>query len=355
MKRRMHFNPSNNEPEKTKKETLMEKLVREAKKQAEEEFEPKKQQLIDDVNRQIQLANARINNANFQMAELGERNQKLELFFAEYRKVIERLLGRNITDDELLNIAKEIKEKREIDETIKETVIIDGIQPINCANNGRSVFEYSNTGTWTEIGELVLESKSSDKEFRFTDNKILVLISKSGNIEVGKDGMVLEKGIKNNIIAVRIVIKEKEKDKNVYRFYSSSQVVPVYQFLSIANFILHIFQTDIKVLKKESKATLECLLSSDKAYTSVKGCTFEKMDDCLYHLKYENSSYKDLKELAIDMYSHLGCSKKGIPKEKITEIEKNAFIKSLQLSEKGLQYDWIKNINYITEPNDLNR
>lgn len=422
MRRNIHFDTSKKD-ETSKPETLMEKLVREAKVQAEaeieeakkraeleiqqekndaekeirrkikdadmeieakrnrlnEEFEAQRQQLrdiqtqkeqeyaeretalqgrIDEVNRQIESTNARINNANFQMLEVQEiksRNQELESFFAEYKKVLEKLLGRSITDEELSNILRDIKKQRKTAQTTTETIATDGIQPIKCANNGRSVFEYSNTGNWTEIGQLVLESKSTVNEFRFTDNKILALISKSGNIEVGKDGMVLEKGIKNNIIAVRIVIKEGDKYKNVYKFYSSSQVVPVYQFLSIANFILHIFQTDMKILGKESKASLECLVSSDKKYKSVKGCTFEKIDDGIYHLKYENSTYKDLKQLAMDIYVKLRCSKKGIPEEKISEIEQNAFIKSLQLSENGLQYDWIKNIKYVVEPSDLNR
>lgn len=153
--------------------------------------------------------------------------------------------------------------------------------------------------------------------------------------EIFSEGILIEHGEKINIIAVRTNCNEKSKNKNVYKFYADSKVVSIYNLLSIANFILYLYQTGIKPQKNSinNEFDLNCLVYSNKKHKNSKNCNYKEVSQNLYNLKYRNSEYDDFGKLAMKVYNDLDCTKRNVSKEKQQEMEELAFCASVDLDE----------------------
>lgn len=318
-------------------ETISERLKREAEEQVRKESLQKEQE----INQKINEINDSIDERNLEIARIraiAERNEVLNRKLEMYRTILEKILGKKINDEELeeMLLIQETGKKVDCEGIVKE------IQTLPFVNSKKSVFDYSSTGLWYEVGHIVLEKKEYISQFEFSNNKVLSLIKKLGPMDICKDGMVIEKGRNISIIAVRTIEADGRNKKNVYRFYSSSKVMPIQQFLGIANFILHIYQTGLKTSKKSSETEFEFLVYTKREHNNTSRCFFEDFSENIKHLKYKNEQYADLKSLAIEIYTSFNCSKKKDTLNELSKDEVEAFKIGMQMEDESQH--WIQRL-----------
>ena len=318
-------------------ETISERLRREAEEQVRKETLQKEQE----INQKINEINASIDERNLEIARisaLAKKNEILNRKLEIYSAILEKVLGQKLSDEDL----EKMLLVQESGKKVNEERIEKAIQTLPFGNSKKSVFDYSSNGLWYEIGHIVLESKKYVTQFEFSNNKVSSLIRKSGPMDICKDGIVIEKGRNISIIAVRTIEANGRNKKNVYRFYSSSKIIPIQQFLGIANFILHIYQTGLKISKKSSVAEFEFLVYTKREHTNTSRCLFEDVRENIKHLKYKNNQYGDLKSLAIEMYNSFNCSKKKDNPGDLIRDEEEAFKIGIQMEDENQH--WIQRL-----------
>lgn len=287
-------------------------------------------QKIEKANTEIELTNQKIEKENYNFAQLlasNERVKNLEELLKLYKSVLEKFTKKEMTLQELYDIIREDKKN------INNKLNIEGeIQKTNLYNN-RSIFEYTNTGSWYELGYINLGKKTSNDKFNFTENKTLSLLSHYPVESVYSDGILLEKGEKINVVAVKVYLQS--NDTNIYKFFSDSEIISIYNLLSIANFILHIHQTGFKPTanKQEKEFKLKCLVYSDKKHRNSKNCIFKVNENNIYTLEYSDDNYDNIGILAQELYQNLNCSKKNVSPDSIRKADKIAFSRGMQLKE----------------------
>ena len=286
--------------------------------------EEKLNQRIEKTNAEIELTNQKIEKENYNSAQLlasNERVKKLEELLEVYKSVLEKITKKEMTLQELYDIIREDKKN------LNNKLNIEGeIQKTSAYSNG-SIFEHTNTGSWYELGDINLGEKTGNDKSNFTEDKNLSLLSHYPTESVYSDGILLEKGEKINIVATRVYLKS--NDTNIYKIFSDSEIISIYNLLSVTNFILHIHQTGFKPTtnKQEKGFNLKCLVYSDKKHKNSKNCIFKVNGNNIYNLEYSDDSYANIGILAQELYQNLNCSKKNISPDNI------AFSRGMQLKD----------------------
>lgn len=289
--------------------------------------EEKLSQRIEKANTEIELTNQKIERENYNSAQLvasNERVKKLEELLEVYKSVLKKLTKKEMTLQELYDIVGENQSSK---------INIGGeIQKNNLYNNG-SVFEQTNTGSWYELGYINLGKKTNNDKSNFTENKNLSLLSHYPAKSIYSDGILLEKGEKINIVTARV--HSKINDTNIYKFFTDSKIISIYNLLSVANFILHIHQTGLKPTdnKQERGLKLKCLVYSDKKHKNSKNCVFKVNEKNIYNLEYSDDNYINIGILAQELYQNLNCSKKHISPDNIKKADNIAFSRGMQLKD----------------------
>lgn len=320
--------------------------IKQAKQKLEDEYEQKIQKLDDslevkrakaeiEIEKMEQEAQRKIQIANLKNAEqvaIEKKNKRLEELLLEYKRVLKKIAQRNISLQEVHKIYINSEKKESQNKVTKPN---ETIQLTEIIKDDKGIFECSNTGDWFEIGQIILEVKSREEEFQFSNNKILELLSHYNNDEIFSEGILINHGKRINIIAVRIDCNNENNHKNVYKFYSDSRIISIYNLLSISNFILHLHQTRFEPQKKGIGIdfNLNCLVCSNKKHKNSKNCTYRNISQDLYDLKYKISEHKDLGNLALKVYTDLDCTKREVPKEIQEENEERAFTINIELEE----------------------
>lgn len=345
-------------------------VIEEEKRKTEELFNQKAEELNRKVEEKVKQVNAQIDENNKKVDEkLTDYNyvkmakddaQKLlkqsEKDLIKSKQLLEKLLGREILPSDF-EINSEEQEDVGVDENkafkVQET--IEG--EIQTKGNSNSVFDISSSDSWIQIGEIQMEENEDKEKLKFNDEaseKLGNILTseryKEQNTRVCDDGIVLYQGISNKIIAIRVITKE-EKYKNKYQFYSNTTVVPIQACRMIANLVGNLNACKVNIIGKEPiKMELNCLLCSNKEHTNTKECTFEKIDEGIYYLKYQNQ--KERSPVKIGEYligkEGINCSIKGINESELVAIEKKAFIKHCEIKngEVKEKIDKIKEITY---------
>ena len=313
-----------------------------------EEKRKKLTQLLDtrkaEIEKQIAEANSQIRKSNLDTIDIQEKQETINIYEQEllrYKKLLEKLLGRPVKEDDL-----EVEDKKE--ETIfigdngefKETKSeLQEIQENNIFNRNGSIFDNSENGMWVDIGEITLENKNN-KNMIFNNNFLRRLLEVYEEKGIYKDGIVIYKGSKINIVAVRVIEESDEKNSysNKFKLYANSTVLPKYSLLDVCNFINYLtpggkYLSDTIEINGVSKrlsfskpigTKLNCMIYSKEKYPTNN--TISKIDDNEYVLSYENSCHTKFSKIAEDIFGITKCSRKDIPFYVLSENEQEAFI-----------------------------
>ena len=152
------------------------------------------------------------------------------------------------------------------------------------------------------------------------------------------DGIVLYQGMNNKVVAVRVIREENGEFKNSYVFYSNLMVTPIQAFQMIVNLVANLNACGIEIIdvthSKPIPMQLNCLLCSNKEHHNTPECIYEKIDENIYHIKYENKSETVPLTIAKFLISSKGinCSVKELTTNELEQIEKKAFIKHCELT-----------------------
>ena len=322
----------------------MNKKISENKKKIEEEretFEKQKEKELSELRKKEKEAEDNVNKekerCSREIARIkNETKEAIKRKNIEIKKLNDIIQEKNNNEAELQALREKTKVMEEIikqRETKKEESITN------------SVFDISGTGTWYEIGYMVLEKAKEKKSFMFSDDKISSYYTEDKRYP---DGIIIEKGKKTRIIAVHEILEKDGMYESLVRFYSDSRVVPVYNLLGVLNFILHIYQTGFNIKdKKQAKGiTIKCLVYSEK---SLKSALYKEDSIGTYLLTYKDNKYTNIGVLAQTLYKYMHCSKKGVSKDIIDRTENVALQKSMQIEGKG---EYIENIQYLSENDD---
>ena len=210
-------------------------------------------------------------------------------------------------------------------------------------NRKGSVFDNSVNGIWINVGEITLE-KRSNKNVIFSYDFLRDLLDVYQDNGIYKDGIVIYKGSKINIIAVRVLEESDEKGKysNKFKFYANSTVLSKYSLLDLCNFINYltpggkyipnavemngtqkslVFSTPIGM-------NLNCMIYSEEKYpeSQDKNKVVNKIEDKEYLFSYRNVEHKKFSKIAEDIFHITNCSRKGIPLEVLRRNEQEAYI-----------------------------
>lgn len=310
-------------------------------KEEREAFEKQKEKELIELRKREEEAEEKVNKekerCSSEIARIKkETNDAIQRKNTEIQRLNEIIQEKNNNEAELQALREKIKSMEEIikrRETKKEEFITD------------SIFDISGTGTWYEIGYMILEKAKEKKSFIFSDDKILSYYTEDKRYP---DGIIIEKGKKTSIIAVREILEKDGMYESLVRFYSDSRVVPIYNLLGVLNFILHIHQTGFNVKdKKQAKGIkIKCLVYSEK---SIENTLYKEDSIGTYLLTYKDNKYTNIGVLAQTLYKSMHCSKKGISNDIIDRTENVALQKSMQIEGKG---EYIENIQYLSENDD---
>ena len=322
----------------------MNKKISENKKKIEEEreaFEKQREKELMELRKKEKEATEKVKKekerCSSEIARIKkETNDAIQRKNTEIQRLNEIIQEKNNNEAELQALREKIKSMEEIikrRETKKEEFITD------------SIFDISGTGTWYEIGYMVLEKAKEKKSFMFSDDKILSYYTEDQRYP---DGIIIEKGKKTRIIAVHEILEKDGMYESLVRFYSDSRVVPIYNLLGVLNFILHIYQIGFNIKdKKQAKGiTIKCLVYSEK---SLKSALYKEDSIGTYLLTYKDNKYTNIGVLAQTLYKYMHCSKKGVSNDIIDRTENVALQKSMQIEGKG---EYIENIQYLSENDD---
>ena len=351
------------EAEKKKTQKLREGAFADAEKEAErriksetekirEQFEEKKEELmeelksaIDEKNAEIVAINEMINNRNYSEAERVAHEQTIKAMEEELTQtkiLLEKVLGRKIQDSDFLQL------NSKSDESFKTTDgtefvsnsfndFINGeIQENTFQSTDRSIIDYFQ-GNIFPIGYAVLETKDTPKQFVFKENNSNrlnnTLKENNGLEEINKDGIILYKGKNTTIACVRVIEKTANgKYRSVYKFFSSTIVIPINCFNRILGLIANLKKGICGVnLSTDQPISIEfdCLVASLQQQENGKDFKFEKNseDERIYTLKYNNTSNTEFNKLALELYKKFKCSTKNMEPDELEKIQRIAFIK----------------------------
>ncbi len=331
-------------------------------------LEKKREEILDEAQRKINEANIIIKSLNLIQSRNSatiEKNSILEKLLSGYRMVLEKTLGRPVSQEEIetfmTNKSNEKVEKTDYQKVIDDPDFIKTIgriQPINLANNGKSIFEYTEDGNMNKFGQIILEKSDSDQDFKFNDRAIfnvvsLALLSKSDKFQVCRDGLLISQSPHNSIVGARTIVKSGENYYNVINLFSSSKVIPIHDFLTLSNFILLLDGGEVKPKNNARGCSINCLTYSEREHHDTKNCRFISEGDGLYHITLKTKDYDNYHDLGYGVYFALNCSAKGISKEQIDIENDNAFILNNKLGKYGDKFNWIKKINLTKMTNDI--
>lgn len=327
------------EEEKRKTQQLFNQKAEEQNRKVEEKIEQANMQ-IEENNKQLDQKLTDYNHIKMSKVDSEKLLEQARRDLTKSKVLLEKLLGRQILPSDFEMESEQQEEKVEIDENksfkIEET--IEG--EIQRKGNLNSVFDISSSDSWIQIGEVQIEENEDKQKLKFTkeaSEKLANILTseryREQNTSICDDGIVIYQGINNKIVAIRVITQE-EKYKNKYQFYSNTTVVPIQACRMIANLVVNLNACNVNIVGKEPiKMQLNCLLCSNKQHTNNKECTFEKIDEKIYYLKYENK--KERSPVKIGQYligeEGINCSIKGIDKNELEEIEKKAFIKHCEI------------------------
>lgn len=333
------------EIERQEVQRLRETAQVDAEKIANERLRKKREEiqiLIDETNDQIREHNVTL--ADIQNLRNVILSNEDEL--KQYKKYIEKILGRPISDEELYETENEIiptKGKGEFQEFQTDN---GNIQGNIIFNESESIFDVAQDGRWIDIGEIVLENRQDENVF-FNSELLRELIKKYAKNGRYKDGIVIYNGARVKIIAVRYIQEEKNKQtehkfKNKFKIYATSTIIPKYAFLDICNFIRSLnpgglcVPEYIEINGKKHRlifvnvinTNLECMLYSAEDYKNENNTSYSmtKKDDGCYLFSYKNVQHKNFTDIANEIYNITNCSKKDVPSNKIQETEEMAYI-----------------------------
>lgn len=327
--------------------------LKDDREKLEIEIKEKKQELIEllyvrktEINRQVEEVNNQIRVNNLKTINSQEKQETIEIYeqeLQECKKLLKKLLGRPVTEKDFVTENKQ-------DETILvgdngkfETVSDESqeIQENNIFNKEGSVFENSNNGMWIDIGEIILEN-TINRKMIFDNNFLRKLIETYEKKGIYKDGIVIYKGSKITIIAVRVLEKNDEKSNysNKFKFYANTTVLPKYSLLDVCNFINYITpggkyisdsieingKTKRLVFSKPIGMKLNCMIYSEEKYPESQNSNISKIEDNEYLLSFENIKHTQFPKIAEDIFNITNCSRKDIPFEVLNKNEQEALI-----------------------------
>ncbi len=362
-------------------------IVQEGRAQAdqiEKELDERKRKIIkdlqdkaDSVNVQVTALNERTTVLNEKITDLKliqseniavhEKNRMLERLLEGYKLALEKALGRTVSLDEIEEILAEKEKMEEKSEKCQDIINnpefikkVGKVQPLNIANNGRSIFEYTENGKWNKIGQVIMEKTDLPHKFQFGDRKIFELVSKSmesksSRWQVCKDGLVIVQSPHNNIIGARAIVKSGDSYYNVINLFSSSKVIPMHDFLGLSNFLLLLDSAKINPQKNANGFSLNCLVYSQRKHKDSDECKFENKGNGLYHITLKMNGYPDFHKLGYDIYKALNCSSKGISQDVLDDENNHAFILSSQFEKNGDKLNWQKEIDLYRMPEDMSQ
>ena len=346
-----------------------EETIQAERKQREKEFERREQKLkadiqckINDVNAEITEVNAKIISHNYDISQSVDdkitiKQQELEL--QSCKKLIEKLLGRPIqhTDFEFESERDdEQKEQVKVNEDQNFIIqeLIDGeIQRNDFAEDSTSVFDSNNNSQWTEIGHVVIEENSDLENMVFNEDcarKLSQYLKEKQGIQICEDGLIIYKGIKTNLVAMRILEQKDYTYKNIYRFYSNTMVIPIQSIVTILNLIGNINRKvcgcEVKN-KKPIEIQFDCIICSSKKHNDGKEHKFTEIEDEIYILNYHNESQTSFKNITDYLFKGLNCTTRDMSQEEKDRLEKEAFVKHFQYCDENND-DIIKKMKKIS-------
>ena len=334
------------ENERQEVQRLRETAQKDAEKSANESIAQKRkeiQSLINQANNQIREHNVSLADIQNLQGVIASYEDELK----RYKKFIEKVLGRQISDEEIYEPDNETISAGKNGEFQRLQTDNGEIQSNIIFDKYSSIFDLAQDGTWIDIGEIVLENRK-DKNVIFSSELLRKLIERFATNGEHKDGIVIYNGPKIKIIAVRYIQEEKDdqnttKFKNKFKIYTTSTIIPKYAFLDICNFIKGLNPGGLYVpdcinmngkkcrlnFVKTINASLECMLYSDEEYKeeSNQSYTMNKQGDKEYLFTYNNTKHKNLADIANEVYLITKCSKKGISTIKVEEAENMAYIR----------------------------
>ncbi len=339
------------------------------RRKTEEEFDKKTEEInrqvqekIEEVNQQIKRNNEELEERLTDYSYVKSRKQHAEQLLEEkeeeikeQKKLLEKLLGRKVRTSDFEQTSQE-DSKIEVDENKSFSVHDDIDGEIQVSGNSSSVFEVSSNNNWIKIGEIQLETSEEKETLEFTEeaSKNLGQILTGEKFKKQKpmvcdDGIVLYQGNNSKLVAIRVIQEENGKYKNIYQFYSNSMVVPIQALQMLTNMVANLNACGASIISNTPiPMQLKCLVCSNKKHESSPPCIFEKLDEGIYYMKYENES--EIVPLTIAKYliskKGINCSIKDMTKKELDQIEKKAFIKHCEL-EGGQKQEMIQKINTL--------
>lgn len=322
------------------------KALAEEKTEIEEFLKKQKEEMEE----KIKAANQQIREHNMKVTDTHEQEEAIQIYeqeLLEYKKLIEKLLGRSLTEQDFANEKTEdvtipignngdFRQTLDNNEEVQDNIIF---------TKSGSVFDNSKNGMWIDIGEITLE-KHKDKNMIFNSDFLRNLTEAYETNGIYKDGMVIYNGNKIKIIAIRVLEEEREGErkvfKNKFKFYANSTVLHKYALLDLCNFINYItpggkyIPASVTIDGKERKlnftqpikAELNCMVYSNEKYDEIntENYTINKQGEKEYLVSYQNTIHKQLSEIAKEIFNTTRCSRKNIPIDKIRESEQEAYI-----------------------------
>ena len=336
------------ETEKLKEET--EELRMNANKDAIENakiaLESDREKLENELNEKIEKINGEIRECNLSTINIAEKSETIKIYeeeLQEHKKLLEKLLGRPVKEEDF-----GIEDKEEIissDDKGEFKQINDESQEIQkngIFNRTGSVFENTTNGIWINFGEITLE-KCLNKNTIFNNSFLKNFLECYEEKGIYEDGFIVYQGTKTNIIAVRMLEKcSEESYKNKFVLYSNSTVLSRYSLLDVCNFIKNLslggkYVSDvIEINGKQKKinrsipieANLNCRIYSEKKIfdTKSENSTMNKIENNQYSFTYENKKNTKFFQIAKEIFDITKCSRKDVSFEEIVKDEQEAYI-----------------------------
>ena len=222
-------------------------------------LESDREKLENELNEKIEKINGEIRECNLSTINIAEKSETIKIYeeeLQEHKKLLEKLLGRPVKEEDF-----GIEDKEEIissDDKGEFKQINDESQEIQkngIFNRTGSVFENTTNGIWINFGEITLE-KCLNKNTIFNNRFLKNFLECYEEKGIYEDGFIVYQGTKTNIIAVRMLEKcNEDSHKNKFVLYSNSTVLSRYSLLDVCNFIKNLslggkYVSDVIEIKK---------------------------------------------------------------------------------------------------------
>ena len=336
------------ETEKLKEETeeLRANANKDALENAKIALKSDRERLETELNKKTEKINEQIRGFNLSNIDIAEKSETIKIYeeeLLEHKKLLEKLLGRPVKEDDFgienkeetisSNDKGEFKQINDKSQEIQENSIF---------NRTGSVFDNSTNGIWINLCEITLE-KCLNENTIFNNSFLKNLLEVYEEKGIYKDGFIIYQGTKTTIIAVRSLEKHNEdSNKNKFVFYSNSTVLSRYSLLDVCNFINNLtlggkYLSDVIEMNGKQKklnhstpieTNFNCMIYSEEKLLDTKSdnSTINKIENNQYLFTYENKEHTKFSTIAKEIFDTTKCSRKDVTIQELVKDEQEAFI-----------------------------